>query len=83
MRPQSERLSEILKQIKIDVTEVDRKLALAKFKCTVATLSKYLNGKVQNSDTATEFIVFFKERIAERDRMTTWEPKMESQKQIA
>ena len=58
-----------LLSIATDVTENDRKAYMATFKRGATTVSNYLNGKVANADTAAQMLVFFRQRIAERNKL--------------
>lgn len=55
--------------ISVDVTEKDRKDYMEKYNRGATTVSNYLNGKVSNADTAAEMLVFFREQIAERNKL--------------
>lgn len=67
-KSQNVRLAEILRQLKNDVTPADRKEASELKGWDLSTISRYLNGQVQNNDTAVTMITFFQNRIAERDK---------------
>lgn len=66
---QSELFARELLAIAADVTEKDRKEYMAKSRKGATTVSNYLNGKVYNADTAAEMLVFFREKIAERNKL--------------
>lgn len=63
---QREQFSEILKRLRPDVTNEDRKAAFNELGLKATTISNYLNGKVCALDTAVKIIQFFKKRISER-----------------
>lgn len=51
-----------------DVTLEDRKVGVKKFKKSMVTVMTYLKGEVLNNDLGLELILFFTDRIAERER---------------
>lgn len=48
------------------VTKKDKAAAVQQGICSQATVSRYLNNNAADDDLATELLVFFKERIAQR-----------------
>ena len=64
---QAHALSKELKRVSQNVTPKDREEAKDQLKLSRSTISHYLNGKVRDSDTAVELILFFKKQIAKRD----------------
>lgn len=68
---QTDLFAEELLSISTDVTEKDRKEYMRKFNRGATTVSNYLNGKVADADTAAQMLVFFRARIAERDKLIT------------
>lgn len=64
---QAKRLSAELLSMKADVTSEDRLSAESELGFVKATISKYLNGKVYDNDTAAKMISFFRKRIADRE----------------
>lgn len=68
-KSQIERLLEALAIQKQDLNEDDRKLATKKLGYTAPVISNYLNGKGTSTATAAKLLIFFKECIAERDRV--------------
>lgn len=81
MPTQVERFAVFLKELRPDVTEDDRIAAQKRLKVSYNTISGYINGKGKNNDTALKLITFFKERIAERDKIAVWVPPLQSNKQ--
>ena len=79
----NEKLNKTLSEMRPYVSATDRTLACEKVGINKFTLSVYLNGKGNQHDVAAELILFFKERIAERDEIAVWEPPLKSQKQMA
>lgn len=65
---QKEKLSRLLLEIKPDVTKDDRSAAIIEFVVTKATISRYLNGIVNDIDTAFKLYTFFKKRIDKREK---------------
>lgn len=66
---QLERLLDVLEEIKPDVTAEDKEKAAIKFNIHVRTVGRYLNGLGADSDIAANLIFFFKDRIAQRDKV--------------
>jgi hypothetical protein len=66
---QVERFADKLKEVKALVTEKDRLAAVDSLKLTPETISRYLNGKVANLDTAVDLLGFFNQRIEEREKL--------------
>jgi hypothetical protein len=66
---QKERLAGELVKIRPDVTAKDREAYLETYSGTKATISGYLNGKVYDADTATQMLVFFRQRITNREKV--------------
>ena len=54
-----------------DITENDRKAYMTKYDKSPTMLSNYLNKKVSNLDTAAEMLMFFRQRIAKRNKLIT------------
>ena len=71
IKSQGERLAEELKKMSVDVTTADRKLFQKEYGFTKATVSRYLNGTVLDSDTAASMVSFFRNRINEREKALT------------
>jgi hypothetical protein len=63
-----EKLSKALTEIKANVTARDRKAAEQAFGYTRATISRYLNGQVNDIDTGTRLLQFFRKPISKRDK---------------
>ena len=68
-KTQFQRLTEVLGSLKVDVTTDDRNLAATKFKVHERTVTNYLNAQGSSSDLTANLITFFKNRIAERDKV--------------
>lgn len=66
---QIDRLNEVLIDLKPDVTTEDKVLAAKKYKIHVVSVGRYLNGQGTDSDTTANLIFFFKDRIAQRDKV--------------
>jgi len=66
---QTERFTEELLRLSADVTAKDRAAAADKLVVTKQTISRYLNGDVRDNDTAVSLIAFFKQCIADRDKI--------------
>lgn len=66
---QAERLSKELVNIKPDVTANDRKRIESELGYSKGTISNYLSGNVDNSDTAVNILTFLRGRIAEREKV--------------
>lgn len=67
-KSQKQRLQEQFELIVEDVTAGDRKAAVEELGYTKMTLSRYLNGSIDDNDTAVQILKFFRNRIAERDK---------------
>lgn len=65
---QRDRLAESLLKLKADVTAQDRMDAIKKLSFQKATISRYLNGIVNDNDTAVKLISFFRDKIAKREK---------------
>ncbi len=68
-KTQAERLSGELLAIKPDITTADRKALENAEGYTRSTISDYLNGRGKDNDTSVKMLAFFRERIAEREKM--------------
>ena len=66
---QKDRFAAELLSISPDVTENDRKEFMKKHKKGVTMVSNYLNGKVANVDIATKMLLFFREKIEQRNNV--------------
>lgn len=53
-------------ELKEDVTEKDRKEAIVELDLTKVTIGNYLNGNVNDNDTAVRIIKFFTKCIEKR-----------------
>lgn len=74
---EQEKLSDLLKKIQPQVTELDRLQAQEELELSTATISNYLNGKVLNVDTAIALLKFFSKRIELRkEEITALEKKI-------
>ncbi len=82
MATQQERFKAILLAMKPDVTEGDKRKATSKFGYHLNTLLKYLHGNGPNNDTSLNLITFFRECIAERDRIVGEMVPSEPDKQL-
>lgn len=65
---QAERFIEQLSTIKVDVTSADRKQAVKDLGVSGPTITNYLNGKVSDLDTASAILLYFRSRIAKREK---------------
>lgn len=70
---QADQFAQELKKISPDVTENDRKAFMARFGLGSTLISNYLNGRVANADTAAKMLVFFKSKIAKRNKLISKE----------
>ncbi len=66
---QAKRLADKLSVLRIDLTASDRAEAKQKFNVTPETISRYLNGKVNDNDFAVSLIKFFESRIEQREKV--------------
>jgi hypothetical protein len=64
---QMERLSEELKDLKIDITRADRDEYGKQNMVSKSTISNYLSGIGTDADRASGMLVFFRSRIASRE----------------
>lgn len=62
---QQRKLGLMLKKLALDVTAADKKEAEKKW--SKNSIGIYLSGDVKNNDTAVAMIIFFKQRIANRE----------------
>lgn len=67
--------SDRLMQLKSSVTEEDRKGAMQELKVNFVTVSRYLNGKGPNLDTAAKLYQYFKKCIQAREEMLGDDPR--------
>lgn len=63
--------TEILQELRKNVTTQDRKDAVKDFDLSDVTISNYLNGHARNLDTAERLIVFFRNRVNRRNELLT------------
>ncbi|MDI3319962.1 hypothetical protein [Pinibacter soli] len=67
---QIEKFSHELQQLKVDITPKDRTEAMAELGIkSNSTISKYLNGKLADLDTASSLLAFFKRKIKDRNKI--------------
>lgn len=66
---QREQFSEILQQMRKDVTTADRREAAQELGITLATISYYLTGVLDNPETSAKLIRVLKDRIEQRHKM--------------
>lgn len=58
-----------LEKIKPDVTEQDRRDLAKQKELSFITISRYLNGKVYDLDTAASILTFLRKKIQERKQL--------------
>lgn len=63
---QKQQLAERLKAMKDDITANDRKDAEKALNIDPARISRYLNGRIQNNEIATQLIELFTTKINDR-----------------
>lgn len=67
---QTQRFSDELQKLRVDVTAADRDIAMEELSIKAkSTISTYLNGIVRDNDTAAKLIAIFKRLIAERNKV--------------
>lgn len=66
---QKERVASELMEINKDLTEKDRADFRDEERVSGTTLSLYMNGKVANIDLAIKMLLFFRNRIQEREKL--------------
>lgn len=66
---QKEKIAALLIELNKNVTEKDRADFMAEKKITNVTLSHYMNGRVANVDLAMEMLLFFRNKIEEREKL--------------
>lgn len=64
---QKERLQQELVKIAPNVTAKDKQDLVSEHAISTYTISRYLRGDVLNVDTATDMLVFFRNRIKQRE----------------
>jgi hypothetical protein len=65
---QAKRIGEMLIQVAQDITADNRRTIIDKLNISMATLSKYLGGKVADSDTGASILVCCRAIIKKRER---------------
>lgn len=68
-KTQKQRLKDELEAIRVDVTEGDRNAYRQAHPVSTVVLSNYLNGKAASVDTGMKMLLFFRERIEEREKL--------------
>lgn len=71
---QNEKFAAKLLEIKPEVTTEDRRIAKEETGLTPETISRYLNGTVNDADTAAGLLMIFRRRIQDREKLIE-EPK--------
>ncbi len=66
---QTERFAAKLLEIKPEITTEDRRIAKEETGLTPETISRYLNGTVNDADTAAGLLLIFRKRIADREKV--------------
>lgn len=66
---QKERLNTQLSDMRVNITEEDKKLFHEKHGYTSTIVSNYLNGKVASVETALKMLIFFREKIEGREKV--------------
>lgn len=66
---QAERFAQKFAEIKIEITTDDRKAAKNETGLTPETISRYINGTINDLDTAAALLMLFRKRIAEREKV--------------
>lgn len=68
VKSQIEAANKTLSDLRLNVTASDRGAAQKELDLSEPTITRYLNGKAKQVDTAINLIKFFRKRIAERER---------------
>ena len=64
-----ERLGRELKALAEEITAEDKQRFMAEYDYRKSTVSDYIRGYVYNIDVAMKMLLFFRARIAERERL--------------
>lgn len=70
---QKERVSQELMKLNQDITEQDRTDYMQEKKASRATLSNYMNGKVFSVDRALEMLMYFRNKVSQREKLINQE----------
>lgn len=65
---QKDRLAQELISINADITTSDRKDYINDRNVTRTMLTNYMHGKVGNADRALDMLLFFRDRISQREK---------------